>query len=107
MASVNLTPKELELLKAIGKYINTAAVRFIFHEQIKYVLTSPQVDWAKIAEETDFPTPKRARDKWYPLRDKLFGAGGGDDASTPKKKTAPKRKAGESMVSSGSTQSRC
>lgn len=70
-----------------------------------------QVDWSSVAQNINYKTPKAARDKWYPLRDKLFGGaaestnnstssssnkkggGGKDFATTPLR--AKKRKFGK------------
>ncbi|EME78234.1 uncharacterized protein MYCFIDRAFT_208907 [Pseudocercospora fijiensis CIRAD86] len=88
MSAINLAPREHQMLLAIGKYINTSAVR---HASMSFT----SVDWEALARDLEYKTAKAARDKWYPLRDKLFGkqaAGGGTNgASTPgsKKKATP------------------
>ncbi|EME40889.1 hypothetical protein DOTSEDRAFT_90970 [Dothistroma septosporum NZE10] len=80
MTTLNLTARELDMLKAVGRYINTSTV-----------------DWNVLAPELGFPTPKRCRDKWYPLRDKLFGGAVEEKAAanggSARKKALSKRKA--------------
>ncbi|KXS95471.1 hypothetical protein AC578_6867 [Pseudocercospora eumusae] len=79
MSAINLAPREHQMLLAIGKYINTSAV-----------------DWEALAGDLEYKSAKAARDKWYPLRDKLFGkqaAASANGTATPgSKKTATPRK---------------
>lgn len=131
--NLTLTARELELLKEVGKHLQTASVSQLplpasslscislnkaplpnnFHSlthSLTYALN--QVDWSSVAQNINYKTPKAARDKWYPLRDKLFGGaaestnnnstsssnkkgggGGKDFATTPLR--AKKRKFGE------------
>lgn len=136
--NLTLTARELELLKEVGKHLQTASVSQLplpapslplihlslnkasprlpnnFHS-LTHSLTyaQKQVDWSSVAQNINYKTPKAARDKWYPLRDKLFGGaaestnnnnstsnsnkkgggGGKDFATTPLR--AKKRKFGE------------
>lgn len=130
--NLTLTARELELLKEVGKHLQTASVSQLplpapslplIHlslnkaplrlaqqlpptHSLTYALK--QVDWSSVAQNINYKTPKAARDKWYPLRDKLFGGaaesttssnsnkkggGGKDFATTPLR--AKKRKFGE------------
>lgn len=133
--NLTLTARELELLKEVGKHLQTASVsqlplpapslplihlslnkaplRLSQQLPLTHSLTHSlkQVDWSSVAQNINYKTPKAARDKWYPLRDKLFGGaaestnnnstsssnkkggGGKDIASTPLR--AKKRKFGE------------
>ncbi|CAK3930211.1 Hypothetical predicted protein [Lecanosticta acicola] len=75
-SDLTLTAREQELLKAVGAYLQTASV-----------------DWANAAEKCNYKTPKAARDKWYPLRDKLFGASGDSNDAPKAKAMSRKRKA--------------
>ncbi|KAF7186487.1 hypothetical protein HII31_12189, partial [Pseudocercospora fuligena] len=80
MSAINLAPREHQMLLAIGKYINTSAV-----------------DWEALAGDLEYKSAKAARDKWYPLRDKLFGkqaAASTNGTATPgsKKKATPRKR---------------
>lgn len=135
--NLTLTARELELLKEVGKHLQTASVsqlplpapslplihlslnKALFRLSQQLPLTHSltyalkQVDWSSVAQNINYKTPKAARDKWYPLRDKLFGGaaestnnnstsnsnsnkkggGGKDIATTPLR--AKKRKSGK------------
>ncbi|KXT14252.1 hypothetical protein AC579_6703 [Pseudocercospora musae] len=80
MSAINLAPREHQMLLAIGKYISTSAV-----------------DWEALAGDLEYKSAKAARDKWYPLRDKLFGkqaAVSTNGSATPgsKKRSTPRKR---------------
>lgn len=134
--NLTLTARELELLKEVGKHLQTASVSQLplpapslpliplslnkaplrLPQQLplthSLIYALKQVDWSSVAQNINYKTPKAARDKWYPLRDKLFGGaaestnnnassssnkkgggGGKDFATTPLR--AKKRKFGK------------
>ncbi|KAK1057298.1 hypothetical protein LTR74_014284 [Friedmanniomyces endolithicus] len=70
--SIDLAPAQEELL---GFVIETM---------------SASIDWETVAGKTGFPTPKKARDSWYPIRKKFTTSAGDGEKASPKK-----RKAGE------------
>ncbi|KAK4543572.1 hypothetical protein LTR36_005467 [Oleoguttula mirabilis] len=64
MATVSLSERQQELLKAVCEVMKT------------------DIDWTKVAELANMKTPKYARDQWALLRTKIVAVKkGGDDNS--------------------------
>lgn len=108
MATLNLTPREAELL--CGVIAVMKAEVYASTPLISAFLTSSQITWADVAAKANFTNAKQARDKWPAVRDKIIACGTkkeeksetGEEAvgkvkggATPKKPAANKRKAGK------------
>ncbi|KAK1031827.1 hypothetical protein LTS16_017739 [Friedmanniomyces endolithicus] len=49
---------------------------------------SASIDWETVAGKMGFPTPKKARDSWYPIRKKFTTSAGDGEKASPKKRKA-------------------
>ncbi|KAK0277437.1 hypothetical protein LTR57_006448 [Friedmanniomyces endolithicus] len=49
---------------------------------------SASIDWETVAGKMGFPTAKKARDSWYPIRNKFTTLGGDGEKASPKKRKA-------------------
>ncbi|KAK0345071.1 hypothetical protein LTR91_024969 [Friedmanniomyces endolithicus] len=49
---------------------------------------SASIDWWTVAHKVGYPTAKKARDSWYPIRKKLMGSVGEGEKASPKKRKA-------------------
>lgn len=107
MSTLNLTPREEELLCAVVEVMKTEVRPHVLTNEHAF-LTSSQIVWADVAPKANFTNAKQARDKWAAVRAKIIACRcktndakeGGDeaksaDSATPKKATPRKRKAGE------------
>ncbi|KAK5109007.1 hypothetical protein LTR62_007641 [Meristemomyces frigidus] len=77
MSDIHFTPAEAKLVGAVIKSIGS--VYRIFRRTPLTHTHTLQIDWNAVAKDAGFPADKvkAARDKWYPIRDKLVGAAGG------------------------------
>lgn len=64
-----------------------------FFSAFLQLLTSLQLNWEKAAKDLNYTSSKNARNKWYPVRDKVLGKeGAGTDKGGAKTTTGTKRK---------------
>ncbi|KAK4574528.1 hypothetical protein LTR86_001369 [Recurvomyces mirabilis] len=68
MADIHLTPAEAKLVGVIIEEMS-------------------EINWDLIAQKAGYTDKKKARNKWYPIRDKLVVAGGGVAKLGSKKRT--------------------
>ncbi|KAK3677888.1 hypothetical protein LTR78_001983 [Recurvomyces mirabilis] len=65
MADIHLTQAEARLAGVI------------IEEMSEPALTTHKINWDIVAQKAGYTDKKKARNKWYPIRDKLVVAGGG------------------------------